>query len=339
MAQQYFDEYLVSLKPDVDMNAWRKASGSITGVLQKTLLKPFSKNLDNERAELERLQKLLKTPKQLKESGLSAEEVKKRVDELQKTIADDEAAFNAFSKNVTTASISLGVFIAAVKAAIDAAQAAAKQASEISNQFVSQGSIKVNRDVRNVMAKFGVDASTAQSITSASEILNYDLSEYAKWTQAQREAFSSLMKEYQTGIDKINPNKLQQFNKATQEYQLMQARFQLKFKLALTEMYANSEGLVKTLNTLGESMDSIAAILSSDVVKGGFDLLMGIINGILKFVTTPLNWLGSLFNGGGSNTTNNTANVNTTVNTTGGIDSEQLAIDIGLSVKNAMTGR
>jgi hypothetical protein len=194
----------------------------------------------------------------------------------------------------------------------------------------------VNTDTRDVMGKFGVNAKTAQSLTAVSSQLNIDLSDYSKLTYGQRKAFSDLMQHYQAGLDSIDTAKLDKFNKATQEYQLMQAKFNLDLKLSITKMLSESEGASKVLETITGSMEDISKILSSDGVAKGFDFFMGAINGILKFVTTPLNWLGNMFGGSSSTTTNKTATVNTTINSYGGTSPEQLAIDIGMQVQGAL---
>ena len=65
---------------------------------------------------------------------------------------------------------------------------------------------------------------------------------------------------------------------------------------------------------------------------------MGIINGILKFVSTPLNWLGSAFSRGNvNNNTTNSVKVEVSNNSSQGIDPSQLAVDIGMQVQNALT--
>jgi hypothetical protein len=101
-------------------------------------------------------------------------------------------------------------------------------------------------------------------------------------------------------------------------------------------MFAESEGASKVLKTLSGSLEDISKILTSDAVATGSDFIMGIISGLLKFATTPLNWLGNLM--GGSSVTNSTktANVSTTINSYGGTSPEQLAIDIGMQVQGAL---
>lgn len=353
MERDYFEEYLVSIKPDVDPGLWNKATGNIRSTIQKAIFSPLTKELDKARAQLKSLTeqktKILATLKSGKdESGkeLTAEQKEaletesKQLGEAIKGISGSikvgEDKLKGLSEHFSKAGVIMTAYIAVVKSAIETAKKVIKESEKISNQFVSQSSIKVDTGVRDIMGKFGVDTQTALGISTAAETLGYDLNEYSKWTNAQREAFSELMQTYQSGIDAIDPQKLEDFNKATQEYQLMVAKFQVKMKVALTDLFASSEAVQGIMETFAKTLDSIANILSSDAVKEAFDLIMGIIDGILKFVTAPLNWLGG---GSSSSVTNNnrSVTVNNNISSTGGINSEQLAVDIGLSVRNAMS--
>lgn len=354
MERDYFEEYLVSIKPDVDPNLWNQATGNIKSTIQKALFSPITKELDGLRAKLKELTeqkaaidtklKLGKdgdkelTEKQKEELTAQSKQLGETIKNTESAIKTGEGELSKLSASFKTAGVWMTAYIAVVKSAIETAKKIVEQSKKISNQFVTQGSIQVDRDVRDVMGKFGVDTQTALGISTAAETLGYDINEYSKWTVAQRNAFAELMKEYQTGIDNINPEKLEAFNKATQEYQLMIAKFQVRMKVAITDLFASSDAVNSIMETFGKTMDNIATILESDAVKTGFDLIMGLIDGILKFATAPLNWLGSMFGGGGSTTNNKSVTVNNNISSSRELNSEQLAVDIGLSVRNAMMG-
>ena len=352
----YIEEYLAVVKPSFDSKAWERISGQI----KTTLSKPFSFIYKKQEKELEKASEKLKALNKLQEQRFAeyeksgSEEARelweqgdKEEKELKSSIADltqnlengkNKAA--EWGTRVARASVYLGLFSVAVNKAKESALQMAEKASEISNKFLTQSSVFVDKDTRNIMGKFGVNATTAQAIGTAADELDIDLSDYSKLTQAQRKAFSDLMNYYQQGINNIDTEKLEKFNKITQKYQLDQVKLNIKLKTSMSELLAESDGAARIMGTLSNTMESIGNILSSDAVQTGFNFVMDIIDGILKFVTTPINWLGSLFGGGNTtNTTTNQVTTNTTINTSGGVNAEQLAVDIGLQVQNAMTRR
>ena len=351
----YIDEYLAVVKPSFDGNAWKQVSGQI----QTTLSKPFdfiskksNKNLQEAQEKLKSLDKARLTAldnvrvgdteseKLFEQADKEYEDQQKKVAELTKKYEESVVAQKEFANKTIKAGAYLALLSVAVNKAKDAALEMAEAATDISNKFLSQSSMFVDTETRGVMAKFGVNAKTAQVISAAADELDIDLADYSKLTYGQRKAFNELMNYYQEGINNIDPEKLERFNKATQQYQLDRAKFNIKLKTSLSELVAESDGATEVLSTISNAMESISNILSSDAVKTGYNFVMDIINGILKFVTTPLNWLGNMFGSGNTNnTTTNTVTTNTTVNTSGGVNAEQLAVDIGLQVQNAMTRR
>jgi hypothetical protein len=350
---RFIDEYLVSVKPSFDKSAWSAASGNISEMLNNAFSGPqkeaskLQEELKNKlQANAERMAKI---KARLSEEGVGDEE-KASLNEELKTLKTDsqqlstalqqsQKSSSAFSSGLTKGAGYLAAFTMAVSIAKEAALKLADAATEVSNKFISQSSIFVDTDVRDIMGKFGVNSTTAQAISESAGLLDIDLSDYSKLTQGQRKAFADLMQYYQDRIDQIDLQKLEQFNEATQEYQLMVAKFQMDLKLSVMEMLAESGALPELLETLSTFMGTITDILSSEAFKTGADIVIGIINGILKFVTAPFNFFGKLFSGGSdtTNNTSNTVNVNTTVNSSGGVDTEQLALDIGMQVQNALT--
>ena len=264
-------------------------------------------------------------------------------------IGDTSSALDAtntklgnFSSGLSKGSGYLAAFIAAVKIAWEAAQKIADEAAEFSNQFVSQGSIFVNTDIRDMMSKFGISSEQAQSMNAASSALGIDLTDYSKLTAGQRQAFDELMQHYQQGLDSIDDHKLERFNDAVQEYQMTVVEFQMDLQLAFQKILAESDALPQLLETIGDILGTITDIVSSDAFQTAADIILGIINGILEFVSVPLNFIGWLFGGGGddssSSTTNNTTNNNNiTVNNANGVSGQQLALDLSMQLQNATT--
>lgn len=246
-----------------------------------------------------------------------------------------------FGKNVQQASVILAAFITAVKVAWEAFQKLAEDASEFSNKYVSQNSIFVNTDVRDMMARFGIGNEQAQSMLAASEGLGIDLSDYSRLTQGQREAFDELMRHYQQGLDNIDPDKLDRFNSVVQEYQLTQLKFEMDMQLIWQKMLAESDALPQMLETVSDVLGTITDILGSDAFQTGAEILFGIISGILEFASAPLKLFGGLFGGGSSSssstTNNNTTNNNNVTVNASGVSGQQLALDLSMQLQNATT--
>ena len=246
-----------------------------------------------------------------------------------------------FGKGLTQSAGYMAIFVQAVKAAWEAAQKIAEEAVEFSNQFISQSSMFVDEDIRDLMAKFGISSEQAQSMNYASNALGIDLEEYSKLTEGQRKLFAELMQEYQEGLDSIDDQKLQRFNESVQEYQETTTKFQMKLQLSLYKILAESDAVPELLDTIGETLESITNIISSDAFQTAADIILGIINGILEFATAPLNFIGSLFGGndsGSSSTTNNNSTTNNiNINNNNKISGQELALQLSMQLQNATT--
>ena len=287
------------------------------------------------REELSKVEKVL---------GKQREAQKGVVSELnaeQQALSAANGKLSGWTSGISKASGYLAAFVTAVKVAWEAFQKLAEDASEFSNKYVSQNSIFVNTDVRDMMARFGIGNEQAQSMLAASEGLGIDLSDYSRLTQGQREAFDELMRHYQQGLDSIDPDKLDRFNSVVQEYQLAQLKFEMDMQLIWQKMLAESDALPQMLETVSEVLGTITDILGSDAFQTGAEILFGIINGILEFASAPLKLFGGLFGGGSSSssstTNNNTTNNNNVTVNAAGISGQQLALDLSMQLQNATT--
>lgn len=277
-----------------------------------------------------------------KEIALSEKTAKgaKDMEGLSKTIQGLSTKSAALAKGVAVAAGTIALFVTAIVAAYKAANKFADAAVQISNKFVSGSTITPDTDVRDVMIRYGVDTKRAQAMTATSETLGLDLDDYSKWTSGARKAFKELTNYYEDEINKIDPDKLKRFNEATQEYQLLQAKFQIKLKTSLIKLVAESDVLPKLLDTLSDSMDVLTDILSSPGVQAGVETILELINAILSFVNKLGKGISWLLGGSSSNnTTNNTntTNKNTTITiNASSSDTTQLARQIGAQLQSSL---
>lgn len=277
-----------------------------------------------------------------KELELSEKTAKgaKAMEVLSNTINGLSTKNAALAKGVAVAAGTLALFVTAVIAAYKAANKFADAAVDISNKFVSGSTIRPDTDVRDVMIRYGVDTNRAQAMTATSETLGLDLDDYSKWTSGARKAFKELTNYYEDEINKIDPDKLKRFNEATQEYQLLQAKFQIKLRTSLIKLVSESDVLPKLLDTLSDSMELLTDILSSPAVQVGVETILELINAILSFVNQlgkGINWL--LGGSSSNNTTNttNTTNKNTTITiNASSSDTTQLARQIGAQLQSSL---
>ena len=337
MPDNIIEEYLVSIKPSVDMKAWDELSGKIQQRLGDAVKGAFTgrNNLNLLGQQIAAVQEKIK-------GGDNSQQTADDLKQLQASYSKLNKEVTANEYRLQKAGFLLSLFAETVEYAKSKAKEFADEAANISNQLVNQSSLFVDTNTRDIMGKYGVDSLQAKTINDVTKSLDYSLDGYARWTQGQKDAFSSLMKSYQAELNNIDPEKLEEFNRATQQYQLQTVEFELKMQAIKTKLYANSEALPKLLDFLSEKMEQITDLMSTEAFQTAFDVFIGIIEGILQFATMPLNFLSSVF-GGGDKTTKNTTNNNNSKQVTFnmynevGTDSSSLAMDIGLQVQNAMT--
>ena len=301
MADNIIDEYLISLKPSVNMSHWADVVGKVKQTISTGL-----KNLYTGADKLEGLDP-------------DSEEYKKQLKLVEQRNA-----------NLQSASMYLSLFSEAVDYAKETALKFADKAVEASQKFVTQSSIFVDSGTRDTMGKYGVDSMRAQSINAASEGLGISMSDYAKLTQGTREAFADLMSHYEAGLRSIDTDKLDTFNKMVNEYQLSTVKFEMDMQILLTKMLTESDALPELLEVFTDAMSDITSLMSSDAFKVGADILISLIKGILEFASAPLDFgarLAGLFGGSSSSSSSQTVEKVST----------QQSIDLGLQLQTAMT--
>lgn len=364
MPKNSIEEYLYTLKPQVDFAAWRKATGSIDDIIAKSQNKfaKYSDALDiKQKAIADRADKLaLKAgvEKQLKmrqDMGYTAEDLSVQsdmqylaklnneigdlttlIDEQEKSIAETskfsqvvgkaapqlEKLSLVGSKLSATGTAVVDVF----SSVIEKSKELAESASQLSNKFISSSSSFVDAGTKSTMARFGVSNTQAQSINASLDVLGLSADDLATLTQGQRKAFTDLIDIYQAGLDSIDPDKLEQFNAATQQYQMMQAEFTLNMQLALTKLFANSENLPELLDDMGNAFDKLVTLAESDAVRFAFDTLISFLDTFVDIVSFGAGIIS------GNVTTNNTNNTATqTNNFYGTTDRASLSSAIGMT--------
>lgn len=366
------NEYVAYISPGIDVNAWKQASSKIENILNSALsgvVGKFDKKLKEAREQLDKLQKDQQQAKQklaqMRGLDLTTKEGKatyeklggkeeeqglldfiaqnaKQIDSTSKTIKGIETKYAKLATKIGTAANALGIFVKGVTEAYKSAYKFAEATKQISNQFVTAGTIRPDEDVRDIMIRYGVGTQRAQAMSATSDILGLDLEDYSKWTAGARKAFKDLTQYYESELNKIDPSKLEQFNESVQRYQLMTAKFQIQLRTSLIQMMAESDALPELLDALADGMQMITDILSSPMVKTGVEVILTLLRGILDFVNMAgrgITNFGKIVSGGSTNTTTNTTTNNKNINvkiSASATDTSQLASQIGLQLQNSL---
>lgn len=298
MANSFLQEYVFSLIPKVDSSALKGASKQIATKISESMqssAQSFYNELNKEE-NVKGLKSQIELIERYKEQGgqLTLEEYKK-YESLKKQVSTMDMTPGVPTKTGKFAVIGVKLIekiagaITAINASIEVTQAVEEvakkvvtQVTKISNQFVSSQSMFVDKDTRNIMATFGVNATGAQGIQAALSGSGMDVSDLGIATAGQRKLFSRLYGAYIEGINKIDPEKLEAFNKNVQEYQALREEFHIKVQTAIMKVLAESDSLPRLLDTLSTGLELVVDIMSSPGVAFAFDTVINFLNAILE---------------------------------------------------------
>lgn len=289
MANSFLQEYVFSLIPKVDSSALKGASKQIATKLSESMQSSAQSFYNELKSQIELIERY-------KEQGgqLTLEEYKK-YESLKKQVSTMDMTPGVPTKTGKFAVIGVKLIekiagsITAINASIEVTQAVEEvakkvvtQVTKISNQFVSSQSMFVDKDTRNIMATFGVNATGAQGIQAALSGSGMGVSDLGIATAGQRKLFSRLYGAYIEGINKIDPEKLEAFNENVQEYQALREEFHIKVQTAIMKVLAESDALPRLLDTLSKGLELVVEIMSSPSVSFAFDTVINFLNAILE---------------------------------------------------------
>jgi len=199
----------------------------------------------------------------------------------------------------------------------------AEYTGEQSNKFISDSSLFVDNQVRDTMAKFGLNSVQAQALNKAMDVTGIDTNDFGRLTSGQRELLTSLTQQYEDAINSIDPQKLEEFNKAGQQYQAIIAESTIRTEVATQQFMAESESMAKATRKMAEFRkqwtETIEAILENPIVNFVVDTVVEFFSTIVEFGTRLLEIVEGLnrffsFGGGTTNNDNSTTTSNTTNN-------------------------
>lgn len=246
------------------------------------------------------------------------------------------ASLAKFSGSITQAAGKVTAFIGAMQKGIETALELADKASQMANKLNTSGGF-MNMGTRDTMARYGVDAVTANAMTSALAQMGLSETDLGRMTEKQREVYDELINHFQSGIDKIDSGKLEEFYETMDEFQLAQAKWKMDLQNSILKLFAESDSFKKLTGSLEKFFDATINFLESPLVQWFFDTFIEFLTAIVDFAS----WFLNIFNpGGSSSTTNNNNNSKNTYYIYGSdyASNDELARKIALETQSGGVG-
>lgn len=230
----------------------------------------------------------------------------------------------SLSKIISSAPGKLALVAAGVKIILDIMEKVVKSATEFSNKMITSSSAFVDKDTRNLMARFGVGSQTAAGIGSVTNLMGISPEDMKIMTPGQMQLFSDLMKQWTDGMNSIDKSKLDKFNQVMQDFQKDLASAKLEMQIELYKMLVElGPSLEVFFDGIISFIKGLTKILTSGPVKEALSTLFTILGAILDFIGKLLdivsgNWLFGGFSSkvedSKSNSSNNSSSNITTYN-------------------------
>lgn len=246
------------------------------------------------------------------------------------------ASLAKFSGSITQAAGKVTAFIGAMQKGIETALELADKASQMANKLNTSGGF-MDMGTRDTMARYGVDAVTANAMTSALAQMGLSESDLGRMTEKQREVYDELINHFQEGINKIDAGKLEEFYETMDEFQLAQAKWKMDLQNSILKLFAESDSFKKLTGSLEKFFDATINFLESPLVQWFFDTFIEFLTAIVDFAS----WFLNIFNpGGSSSTTNNNNNSRNTYYIYGSdyASNDELARKIALETQSGGVG-
>lgn len=237
---------------------------------------------------------------------------------------------NSASKNAMQLGSSMGgaavsamAVVAAVKVIYDVMKKVVELSTEFSNKMITASSSFVDKDVRNLMARFGVSSQTATGIQSVLDLMGISPEDMKLMTPGQLDLFAELMKQWNEGINSIDKSKMDKFNSVMQNFQKEMASAKLELQI---KFYETLISLAPQLEAAGEGIitmiEYLAKILQLPPLKWGLTILAYGLKMLAKALELILSVIGygwlwgtdSSIENSKSNVTGNTTNNSVTIN-------------------------
>ena len=101
--------------------------------------------------------------------------------------------------------------------------------------------------------------------------------------------FKDFIDTYTTGINELDPGKLEEFNETTQEFQRTIAESKLKLQLAFMKtIIATGPQLESLFTTITDLIENFSDLVDSEGFQNGAKLFVSTIEGIINVLAAPI---------------------------------------------------
>lgn len=244
-----------------------------------------------------------------------------------------------FASGITKAAGSVMAFVGVVQKVIDTTKEIVNEAKEFSNKFNTTGAFS-DMDIRDMQARYGVSATRANAMNAALGQMGLSTSDIGRMNDAQRKAYDELISYYESGIDRIDTQKFDEFNQEMERFQLAYAKFQIDLKTSAMKLFAESESFKKLTGSLTNFFEKVVEFLDSPIVQWFFDTFIEFLNAILEVGSSLLDLVtfGGSSSSGTVNNTNNQSSNNFYIYGSDSDNSESLARNIALKMQSGGVG-
>jgi len=350
--------YLYELKPYVDKQKWKKASGEIDAAIKSSKLssdewaekkrefagqiQEISKLKGEIQAlekELSRLEKIGNTAAAEKiknilqrfttdeEGKVHVEGKKAELEELTAKLKEDKiymdamagnvektklstsigSKLGAFSSGLSAASAATMAFVGFMKKAINGAIELVDKQTQLSNKLNAFGSFG-NMSVRDTMSRYGVSSLRANAMQDVMSYMGISETDFGRMTNAQRKTYDELIKYYEAGINKIDTDKLKEYYKTMDDFQMKQVKWKMDLKSTFLKLFAESDSFKKLTGSLERFFEKTIDFLETPAVKWFLDTFLEFLCSLVDIASGFL----ETFTGSSTTTNINTNTSNST---------------------------
>ena len=207
----------------------------------------------------------------LYKGGNGSTQMVKDLSKNMTTVADKS---NIFNMSMLKTVGNMATIVTAFKTIYDIMNTIVTKASDFSNKMITASSAFINKDVRNLMARFGVSGQTATGIQAVTGLMGISVGDLKLMTPRQMELFSKLMSEWNKGMSSINPSAMEKYNKVLQNFQSEMASAKLELQIQLYKMLVSiTPELEQAGNAIISLFKSLTKILQHPALKYSIKIL------------------------------------------------------------------
>ena len=233
--------------------------------------------------------------KRFKKLDKGIDGTEKKTKQLAKDMYSTSKSGINISKAIGSTSAKVSVILAAVASVYELMKKISLEATTFSNKMITASSAFVDKDVRSIMASFGVGSQAATGISTTMGLMGISKSDLKLMTPGQMQLFSRLMNQWTEGMNSIDKDKMSKFNEVVQSFQSELAsskmELQIEFYKLLVEIAPQLEDFFDAIIYL---MKSLKNIISSNVVKSGVKSLIDlatVLVDVVGIIGDALSWI------------------------------------------------